>query len=118
MINSITDGNVITWTNSTGSAVSSGDLVMVGSMPGVAAVDIANTAEGAVALAGVYELTATNAAAITLGAPVYRDASTGKITPTAEDNVFVGMAWTAKAETATTVQVRLGGYHPTVNESA
>lgn len=116
MKNFVKDGKMLSWTNGTGSAVSSGALVVVGSMPGVAAVDIANGADGELATEGVYTLPAINTAAISQGAPCYYDSSAGKITPTAEDNKYIGIAWEAKAETGTTVQVKLGvGYHPVVN---
>jgi predicted RecA/RadA family phage recombinase len=119
MKNFVKEGRMLSWTNGTGAAVSAGALVVVGSTPGVAAGDIANGADGELATEGVFTLPAVNTAAITQGAPCYYDSSAKKITPTAEDNKYVGIAWTAKAEAGTTVDVKLAvGYHPVVNEVA
>jgi len=48
------DGNVLTWTNGTGSAVTAGQLIKMSHMLGVALVDIANGSSGAVAVEGVF----------------------------------------------------------------
>ena len=72
--NFIQNGETITWTNGTGSAIASGDIVEIGALIGVALVDIAASASGAVATKGVFELPAVNNAAITQGAKVYFDA--------------------------------------------
>ena len=117
MKNYVKDGKTMTYANASGVGITSGALVMVGSTPGVAACDIANGESGELATEGVYTLPAVNNAAITQGAPCYYDASAAKLTPTAEDNKYVGIAWAAKAEAGTTVQVKLGvGYHPVVND--
>jgi len=47
-------GDIREWTNGTGSAVSSGDVVVVGDQIGIAAVDIANGAVGNVYFSGVF----------------------------------------------------------------
>ncbi len=78
--NFIQNGETITWTNGTGSAVASGDIV-INDLIGMALVDIAASASGAVAARGVFELPAVNDAAINQGAKVYFDATAGKITP-------------------------------------
>jgi predicted RecA/RadA family phage recombinase len=105
--NFIQNGETITWTNGTGSAVASGDIV-INDLIGVALVDIAASASGAVAARGVFELPAVNDAAINQGAKVYFDATAGKITPTATDNTLVGIAWEAKIQAGTVARVRLG----------
>ena len=48
------DGNVIQWTNGTGAAVASGQVVKVGNILGVALVAIAIGASGSVAVEGVF----------------------------------------------------------------
>lgn len=106
--NLIQNGETITWTNGTGSAIASGDIVAINDLIGVALVDIAASASGAVATKGVFELPAVNNAAINQGAKVYFDATAGKITPTATDNTLAGIAWEAKASAGTTARVRLG----------
>lgn len=106
--NFIQNGETITWTNGTGSAIASGDIVKIGDLIGVALTDIAASASGAVATRGVYELPAVNNAAITQGAKVYFDATAGKITPTATDNTLAGIAWEAKVLAGTVARVHLG----------
>ena len=69
------EGCVITWTNSTGSNVSSGAVVQVGfSSLGIALVDIANSATGSVAVEGVFKLAKTTGA-IAQGGKVWWDAT-------------------------------------------
>ncbi len=115
--NLIQNGKTITWNNNTGGAVSSGELVNVNGIFGVALADIANGASGTLATEGVYEIEAINTAAISQGSPVYEDSATGKGSPIAEDQKYIGLAWEAKAEGGTRVKVKLGaGYHPIVNE--
>jgi predicted RecA/RadA family phage recombinase len=68
-------GDVITWTNGTGSAVVSGQVVRVGNILGVALVDIASTASGSVALSGVFTVPKVSAAVIAQGESLTWDAS-------------------------------------------
>jgi predicted RecA/RadA family phage recombinase len=117
--NKIQTGARMTYANATGTDISSGDLVPIGATFGIAATDIANGASGEVIMEGVYEIDAVNNAVISQGNPVYYVTATGKASPTAEDQKYIGIAWAAKAETGTTVKVKLGcGYHPTVNDVA
>lgn len=106
--NYIQKGETLTWTNGTGSDVASGDAVVIGTLVGVALVDIANGKSGAVGVVGVYELAAINTAAFTQGAALYWDAAAKKLTTTASGNTLAGPAWTAKASAGTVAQVRLG----------
>jgi predicted RecA/RadA family phage recombinase len=71
-------GDVITWTNSTGSAVESGQVVVIGKTMGVAAVDIANGASGSVYLEGVFTVPKVSGAVIAQGENIIWDASAGK----------------------------------------
>ena len=68
-------GDVITWTNGTGSAVVSGQVVRVGNILGVALGDIASTASGSVALSGVFTVPKVSAAVIAQGESLTWDAS-------------------------------------------
>ena len=106
--NFIQNGDSIMWTNGTGSDVASGDIVAINDLVGVALVDIADGASGAVGTKGVYEFPAVNDAAINQGAKVYYDATAEKMTPTDTDNTLAGIAWAAKALDGTVVRVRLG----------
>lgn len=106
--NFIQQGASIIWHNSTATAVASGQLVKIEDLIGVALVDIPSGASGAVGTSGVFEVPAVNDAAITQGAKVYYDASSGKMTPTDTDNTWAGFAWAEKTQAGTVVQVRLG----------
>lgn len=72
---------VINWTNGTGSAVASGDVVDLGNRIGIAAVAIAAGAVGVVLVAGVYTL-AKDTSVIAQEAEVYWDSSASKVTTT------------------------------------
>lgn len=72
--NYIREGSTAEWTNS-GSAVSSGDVVTVGDLLGVAAVDIANGETGTVHISGVFEVACNSADVITQGMKLDWDAS-------------------------------------------
>lgn len=107
------DGHVITWTNGTGSAVSSGDVVVVGQQIGVALVDIANGDSGSVQLDGVFDLPKVDAAVIAQGESVIWDASAGAFddnaaTPATGDVSGCAVAMEAKgATTGATIKVKL-----------
>lgn len=75
MKNEVNSGCVRTWTNGTGSAVSSGDVVVVGQQIGIAVVDIANGATGAVSFEGRFTVAKVSAAVIAHGEMVMWDAS-------------------------------------------
>lgn len=68
--------DVIEYTN-TGEAIGYHDVVVMGSLVGVAEEEIASNETGAVAIVGAFSLP-TDAADITVGMPVYWDASSGK----------------------------------------
>jgi len=115
MINEIQEGKRITWTNGTGSAVVAGDPVVIGSQVGVACVDIANGASGAVQMEGVFELPKVaggSGHAIAQGESVLFDVSAGKFdlkTAVAAAGDISGccIAWAAALTAATTVEVKL-----------
>lgn len=90
MQNMIRRGQTLTWRNSTSALVKGGDLVIVGDVVGVAAVDITAGATGALKMEGVFRLP-KDGAAIAVGARVYVD-SGGDVTATAGSNP-AGVAW-------------------------
>lgn len=107
-------GDEITWANSTGTAVSAGDLVIVKSgtdgMCGVAQVDIANGASGSVRVKNaITEHTAESGTGKTFGQGdvLYRDASDASLTKTASGNTRAGRAAEAKLATATLGELML-----------
>lgn len=99
------DGNSIDYIPA--ADVAAGDVVVIGDIVGVAPFDIPAGALGAVALTGVWE-TVKDAAAITMGAKVYWNATDGKATATAGSNKLLGYAVAAAAADGETVQVRIG----------
>lgn len=112
--NFIHEGRIIPFT--AGADVDSGQVVVVGSLVGIAMGDVANGSVGQLAVEGVFDVPAA-AAAITVGAPVYWDADgdpyggtadSGAATATATDNTLMGHAITAKALNVSTVRVKLG----------
>ena len=73
--NYVQAGDTIDWANGSGSAVSSGDVVAMGQTLGVALVDIANGASGAVAIKGVFTVAKVSAAVIAQGESLTWDSS-------------------------------------------
>ena len=111
--NFMQEGKVIPFTAA--AATVSGQVVVVGSIVGVAAGDVANTKVGSLIVKGVVEVPAATAE-ITLGAPVYWDADgnpvggeagSGAATATDTSNTLMGYAIAAKASTVGTVLVLL-----------
>lgn len=112
------DGKVIQWTNSTGSAVASGQVVKVGvSMLGVALVALANGATGSVAVEGVFSgVPKVSAAVFTQGEKLLFDVSAGSgvgafddsaATPATGDVMGGAVAWVAGANAETTCTIKL-----------
>lgn len=112
------EAEVLVWTNSTGSDVDSGDLVDLTNLVGVAQGDIDNGDSGILHVKGVFSLPKDDNLAISQGERVYWDTSNEEVDKTAEDQTYVGIAWAAAAQTATTVDVAIN--FPTkveINES-
>ena len=87
--------------------VAAGDIIKVGSLVGVAKLDIKAGELGALALCGVYEI-ATNGTAIEAGAVVFVDPATGKVcAECASGAVKFGHAVAAAAAADTLVLIRL-----------
>ena len=107
--NFIQEGKTLEYTNDTGSAIASGDLVKVGVRVGVALVDIANGSSGAVAMSGVYEVDKEASLAVTQGDLLYLDATSGELDKTTTDHTLAGYAFATEATSSTTVKVCLNG---------
>jgi predicted RecA/RadA family phage recombinase len=105
--NKVQDGNIIDYTNATGSDIAAGDLVVIGTRVGVALVDIADGAAGAVAVTGVYEVPKEAALAVTQGDLLYADVTSGELDKTALDQTLAGYAFADAAGAASTVHVKL-----------
>lgn len=88
-------------------AVSSGDLVIVGALIGVAAGDAAAGADFDMITAGIFDLPKTTGEAFTLGSTVYWDATAKKITTTASGNTLCGYAVKAAGSGDATARIKL-----------
>ncbi len=112
MKNVVNDGNVIQYTNGTGSKIDSGDVVVIGKFCGVAVADIANGATGAVAIEGVFDLpkkTTTDTMAVgdalAYNSGVVKVAGSTGIT--IGKDVIVGYAVQASSSASATVRAKL-----------
>jgi predicted RecA/RadA family phage recombinase len=84
------DGEVLDYTNTTGAAIKSGDPIAIGNIMGIAVLDIAISATGAVQTEGVWKVPKVTGAAWVQGAKVLWDKSAAKFdvgtaTPAAGD---------------------------------
>lgn len=101
--------------------VSSGDLVVIGTLLGVALTDVANGAEGEAKIKGVFSLPKATAAVIAAGETLTWDVSAGNFddnaaTPATGDITGAcAAAIEAAGNGATTVKVLLTGTPGTVN---
>jgi len=107
--NFIAIGNVITV--AAPAAVNSGDLVLVGTMFGVAARDAASGEQVELNTGGVYDLPKAASQAWTVGAKVYWDNTAKVATTTTSGNTLIGVATVAVdgAAGSTIGRVRLNG---------
>ena len=76
----IQNGNFIDYTAE--SAVTAGDVIVIGALVGIAPYDIAAGSTGVIATSGVFSIVAANGASITAGDVVYIDED-GNVTATA-----------------------------------
>jgi predicted RecA/RadA family phage recombinase len=92
-------------------AVSSGGGVLVGSLFGVAVIDIANGDVGSISTEGVYTLAKAAGAGTdgAQGAKAYWDNSAKKVTGVASGNTLIGCFLAAAATGDATAVVRLNG---------
>ena len=100
-------GEVMDWENATGSDVSVGDVISLGTFCGVASVDIADGETGSVVLSGCFEVDAVNNAAFTQGDLIYFDTSAKKATKDTS-KAFLGVAMRDKETDGTTAYVKIG----------
>jgi len=114
-LNHIQSGKVINYTNSGGTAIKPGQVVVIGTLVGVALVYIAAGESGSVAIEEVYEVPKATGA-IAQGAAVYWDADgnpvggvagSGAIVTTPTDNTLAGKAFAGVASDAAVVRVKL-----------
>lgn len=108
MKNFVQEGKYLDYTNETGNTIASGDVVIAGSLPGVAVADILDTEVGAIQTQGVFKLDKEASLAITMGEEVYWNTTNKEVTKTATD-VPLGVAAADAAGADTTVHVKLAG---------
>jgi len=87
-------------------AVAMDDVIVVGTVVGIASSAGATGDVIALDTEGVYALKA-NTAAITQGAKVYWDGTAGEVTLTATSNTLMGVAWEAKAAAVLSCSVKI-----------
>jgi predicted RecA/RadA family phage recombinase len=87
--------------------LTSGQGALIGSIFGVATVDVASTVTAAFETRGVYDLTKATGS-VTQGAKVYWDDTAHNVTTTATANTLIGVATQAAASGDATVRVKLG----------
>lgn len=87
----------------------SGQGALIGTLFGVALVDVANGASANFATEGVWELTKNSAEAWTEGAKVYWDNTNKQCTTTVGSNTLIGCAAAAAANPSSVGRVRLNG---------
>jgi predicted RecA/RadA family phage recombinase len=104
--NFVKEGERLTWTNGTGSTVSSGSPVFVGGHACIALSDIADGDAGELATCGVWKLPKKTPLAISQGDALFWDSTPGEVTKTVTD-VPLGMADEAADSAGTTVNVHL-----------
>lgn len=116
--NFVQDGEVIQYT--AGSNISSGAVVKIGNILGVALTDIANGATGAVAISGVFDVPKVSAAVIAQGESLTWDVSAGGFddnlaTPATGDVTgAAAVAFEAAGNGVTTIAVKFTGVPGTV----
>jgi predicted RecA/RadA family phage recombinase len=122
--NFVQDGAVIQWTNSTGAAVASGQVVKIGNILGIALVALAIGATGSVATEGVFSgVPKVSAAVFAQGEKLLFDVSAGSGVGAFDDSAATGasgdvmggaIAWVAGANTETTCTIKLTPGNSTV----
>lgn len=110
MINQVNSGEVIMYTNGTGSTITAGTVIAIGKICGIAINDIANGSAGAVSLKGCYTLTKKTAGDdISQGTVLkYNSGVEAASAGSTLDTVIVGRAAADAGTAATTVDVILG----------
>ena len=106
------EGKVVQYTCGASEEVSSGDVVFVNGIPGIALVDIGNSETGSVKIVGVFELDkdddSSHGAIFAQGAPVYWNAEEKEACATA-GLPLLGFAYEAAGKTDSKVEVLLAG---------
>jgi predicted RecA/RadA family phage recombinase len=92
-----------------GGGVVSGQLVIIGSLIGVAGSNAAAGVNFACKTRGVFELPKVSAQAWTIGAPIYWDSGAANATTVSTANTAIGYATEAAANPSSVGRVRIAG---------
>ncbi len=108
MKNYIQDGSTLDYQNDSGQKILSGDVVIAGSLAGIANTDIEDGEEGSITVDGVFELAKHVGTAISQGDELFWNTTDKEVTKTATDKP-IGTAHKSELAAATTVHVKLYG---------
>ena len=101
----VMSGDVIDYV--AGSAISSGQVLLIGARVGVALAAIANGATGAVRMQGIFTIAKLTTDVVTQGALLYWDNTNNRMTLTSAGNTLAGYATKAAGNGVTTVEINL-----------
>jgi predicted RecA/RadA family phage recombinase len=101
----VSDGKYIDHTP--GSALSAGEVVVLGDLVGVVERPLSSGEAGALAVDGVFDFSKNTGVAYTMGTILYWDDTNNVVTTTASGNKQIGKVARAAASADTTVRVRL-----------
>ncbi len=105
--NHIQEGDVMPFTNASGSTITGGSVVSANGIIGVNMADVANGAVGQLAVEEVFSVPKAAPLVISQGDKLYWSVANGTMSKTTTD-VYAGRAFADAASAATTVQVNLG----------
>lgn len=97
------DGHSIDYTP--GSDVAAGDVVVLGSLVGIATRSIPANTMGALAISGVFRIAKLSTDVVTAGAVLYWDNTNKRVTLTASGNTRIGLAVAASPSGQATADV-------------
>lgn len=109
--NFVQEGETLIYSNTSGSTITSGTAVLIGSKVGIALVDIANNSSGAVAMEGVWTY-AKNTGASTggaMGVAAYWDNTAKKFTAVSAGNTLAGYFAVACVDGDASCSIKLMG---------
>ena len=101
------EGAILVYTNSTGSAIAADDVVQIGDLVGIAMAAIANGADGPVLVDGVVKVTKAAGSAWTQGESIFYDSGDDNFQDSASGNTRAGCAALAAESAATTGYIKL-----------
>lgn len=101
----IMSGEVIDYV--AGSAISSGQILLIGLRIGVALTSIANGATGAAQVKGIFTIAKLSTDVVAQGELLYWDNTNSRLTTTSAGNTLAGYATKAAGNGVTTVEINL-----------